>query len=184
MPKLKCSKVHTATKCTSLSSDVQYGREARFPSEVSAELPVSLWSLLCTITRVWLCVCLCVGVWTPQSSVSERRLKKRCRSLWKRMYKRGKRSKWLHMPKEFIKNVKRSITKQGIKFSCFSMRKRGRKGGRLQPDLSDPSIIKDLCGKRVTLVNSDGKTLNATYNVNHIKQYWRPESKDFVTAER
>lgn len=41
------SKVHTTTKHTPFL--LMYGREARFPAEVPAELPVSIW-----------CVCVCV----------------------------------------------------------------------------------------------------------------------------
>lgn len=64
------------------------------------------------------------------------------------------------------------------------MRTRGRKGGRLQLDFSSPYLIQDICGKCVTLQNPDGKTVNTTYNVDHIKLYRRPESKDVVMAER
>lgn len=45
-------------------------------------------------------------------------------------------------------------------------------------------IIQDIWGKRVAQENSDGKTLNTTYNVDQIKLYRRPVSKDVVMAER
>uniref|UniRef100_A0A667XSF1 Gypsy retrotransposon integrase-like protein 1 n=1 Tax=Myripristis murdjan TaxID=586833 RepID=A0A667XSF1_9TELE len=44
------SKVHTTTKHTPFQ--FMYGREACFPSEVPAELPVSVWSFLYTITEI------------------------------------------------------------------------------------------------------------------------------------
>lgn len=46
-----------------------------------------------------------------------------------------------------------------------------------------PYISQDICGKRVTLKNCNGKILHTQYNTDHIKPYWRPERKDFVTAE-
>ncbi|KAL2103786.1 hypothetical protein ACEWY4_000654 [Coilia grayii] len=44
------SKIHTTTKHTPFK--LMYGREARFPAEVPAELPVSAWSLLYTTTEM------------------------------------------------------------------------------------------------------------------------------------
>jgi len=41
----------------------------------------------------------------------------------------------------------------------MNMRKRGRKGGRIEPDFSGPYIIERLSGKLVTLNKPGGITL-------------------------
>lgn len=84
--------------------------------------------------------------------------------------------------KRISKKYKEVHYEAGDEILLLNVRRRGRKGGRLQPDFSGPYIIQDICGKRVTLQNSDGKTLNTKYNIDHIKPYRRPEKKD-VTAE-
>ncbi|KAL7837366.1 hypothetical protein SRHO_G00270770 [Serrasalmus rhombeus] len=58
------------------------------------------------------------------------------------------------------------------------MRKQGRKGGRIEPDFSGPYVIRSICGKVVTLSNSDGATLKNKYSVNHIKPYRRSQNDD------
>lgn len=83
------------------------------------------------------------------------------------------------MKKEYIE----AQYKPGDEVLLLNMRKRGRNDGRLQPDFSGPFIVQDLCGDHVTLQNSDGKTLNTTYDVDHIKPYFRPDSKDGILPE-
>ncbi|CAI5679843.1 unnamed protein product [Oreochromis niloticus] len=51
------------------------------------------------------------------------------------------------------------------------MRKRGRKGGRLEPDFSGPYTIDDISGKCVRLKNAEGNTLKSLYSIDHIKPY-------------
>lgn len=73
--------------------------------------------------------------------------------------------------------------KPGDEVLLLNMKKRGRKDERLQPDFSGPYIIQDLCGNHVTLQNSDGETLNTTCNVDHIKPYLTPDSKDVALPQ-
>ncbi|KAL7858905.1 hypothetical protein SRHO_G00140520 [Serrasalmus rhombeus] len=58
------------------------------------------------------------------------------------------------------------------------MRKQGRTGGKIEPDFSGPYVIRSICGKVVTLSNSDGATLKNKYSVNHIKPYRRSQNDD------
>lgn len=51
------------------------------------------------------------------------------------------------------------------------MRKRGRKGGRLEPDFSGPYTIDDISGKCVGPKNAEGNTLKSLYSIDHIKPY-------------
>lgn len=53
------------------------------------------------------------------------------------------------------------------------MRKRGRKGGRFDPDFSGPYTIQDIAGKCVRLKNTEGATLKNHYSIDHIKPYRR-----------
>ncbi len=57
------------------------------------------------------------------------------------------------------------------RFCCSIARKKGRKGGRLQPDFSGPYTICNVTGKAVVLKNQEGHILKTTYNINHLKPY-------------
>lgn len=88
------------------------------------------------------------------------------------------------MPKIITKNIYQEVHyKAGDEVLLLNMRKCGRTGGRHQPDCLGPYIIQEICGKRVSLNNCNGKILHTKYNTDHIKPYRRPERKDFVTAE-
>ena len=62
----------------------------------------------------------------------------------------------------YVKKVQKKyqhITyKVGDEILLLNMRKRGRKGGRIEPDFFGPCIIQSVCGKLVTLKNLDGAT--------------------------
>uniref|UniRef100_A0AAV2KTG1 Uncharacterized protein n=1 Tax=Knipowitschia caucasica TaxID=637954 RepID=A0AAV2KTG1_KNICA len=62
------------------------------------------------------------------------------------------------------------------------MRKKGRKGGRIEPDFSGPYTIEAINGKLATLANLKGVTLNSKYSLDHLKPYKqrRPKS-DYST---
>lgn len=57
----------------------------------------------------------------------------------------------------------------------LNMRKRGRKGGRMEPDFSGPYRINSVCGKLATLKNSQGIILKSKVNIGHLKPYRREQ---------
>lgn len=85
--------------------------------------------------------------------------------------KKGQEKQVATFSKRISKKYKEVCCKAGDEVLLLNMRKCGRKSGRLQPYFSGPYFIQDICGKCVTLQNSDGKTLNTTYNLDHIKPF-------------
>lgn len=82
------------------------------------------------------------------------------------------------------KNIKYSVDEVLL---C-NMRKRGRKGGRMEPDFSGPYIIQSICGKLVSLSTLEGDVLKNKYNIDHIKPYRRsptdvPDQKGQAPSE-
>ncbi|CAH2316128.1 Hypothetical predicted protein [Pelobates cultripes] len=77
--------------------------------------------------------------------------------------------------KKVLKKHKDVVYSAGNEVLLYNMRKRGRKGGRIEPDFSGPYIIKEVCGKVVKLANSDGVTLKNKISIDHIKPYRRSE---------
>lgn len=75
--------------------------------------------------------------------------------------------------KRVLKKYKNVVYNVGDEILLLNMRKRGRKGGRLEPDFSGPYIIEDICGKCVRLKNAEGITLHTRYSIDHIKPYRR-----------
>jgi len=61
--------------------------------------------------------------------------------------------------KKVQKKYKDLIYNVGDEVLLMNMRKRGRKGGRIEPDFSGPYIIERLSGKLVTLNKRGGITL-------------------------
>lgn len=80
--------------------------------------------------------------------------------------------------KRVQKKYKNTVYQVGDEVLLFNARKRGRKGGRIEPDFSGPYVIQSICGKLVTLSNSEGATLKNKYNVDHIKPYRRSQTDD------
>lgn len=80
--------------------------------------------------------------------------------------------------KRVQKKYKNTVYGVGDEVLLFNMRKQGRKGGRIEPDFTSPYAIQSICGKLVTLSNSEGVTLKSKYNVNHIKPYRRSKTDD------
>ncbi|CAH2329321.1 Hypothetical predicted protein [Pelobates cultripes] len=75
--------------------------------------------------------------------------------------------------KKVLKKKKDVLYSVGDEVLLYNMRKRGRKGGRIEPDFSGPYIIKELCGKVVKLENLCGVTLKKKISIDHIKPYRR-----------
>ncbi len=73
--------------------------------------------------------------------------------------------------KRIQKKYKNITFNVGDKVLLFNARKKGRKGGRLQPDFSGPYTICNVTGKAVVLKNQEGHILKTTYNINHLKPY-------------
>ena len=77
-----------------------------------------------------------------------------------------------------LKKYKNKVYHIGDEVLLFNMRKRGRKGGRIQPDFSGPYVIKDIAGKLVTLASLDGSILKTKYSISHIKPYRRSQPSE------
>ncbi|CAH2329326.1 Hypothetical predicted protein [Pelobates cultripes] len=77
--------------------------------------------------------------------------------------------------KKVLKKNKDVMYSVGDEVLLYNMRKRGRKGGRIEPDFSGPYILKELCGKVVKLENSCGVTIKKKISIDHIKPYRRSE---------
>lgn len=96
--------------------------------------------------------------------------------------RRGQEKQVAAHAKKITKKHRNVQYNAGDEVLLFNVRKRGRKGGRLEPDFCGPYTIEDISGKCVTL-KADGKTLRTKYSVDHIKPYRRPEGEDLVRAE-
>uniref|UniRef100_A0AAZ1Y2T2 Integrase zinc-binding domain-containing protein n=1 Tax=Oreochromis aureus TaxID=47969 RepID=A0AAZ1Y2T2_OREAU len=73
--------------------------------------------------------------------------------------------------KQVLKKYKNVVYNVGDQILLLNMRKRGRKGGRLEPDFSGPYTIDDISGKCVGPKNAEGNTLKSLYSIDHIKPY-------------
>lgn len=78
--------------------------------------------------------------------------------------------------KRVHKKYQNKVYQVGDEVLLFNMRKRGRKGGRMEPDFFGPYVIRSICGRLVTLSNSEGTILKNKYKVNHIKPCRRSHS--------
>jgi len=58
--------------------------------------------------------------------------------------------------KRVLKKNKNISYNVGDEVLLYNMRKRGRKGGKIEPDFSGPYVIRRVSGKLVTLSNSQG----------------------------
>ncbi len=78
--------------------------------------------------------------------------------------------------KRVQKKYRDLIYNVGDEVLLMNMRKRGRKGGRIEPDFSGPYIIERLSGKLVTLNKPGGITLKTKPSISHIKPYRRSQT--------
>lgn len=75
--------------------------------------------------------------------------------------------------KRVLKKHRNVVYSAGQEVLLFNMRKKGRKGGAMEPNFSGPYMIKEIIGKQVTLTNQAGVTLKTKQSVDHIKPYKR-----------
>ncbi|XP_063297875.1 uncharacterized protein LOC134586336 [Pelobates fuscus] len=94
--------------------------------------------------------------------------------------------------KETLENIAKSQEKQKVAYAnrvqkkyrdlnysvgdevlLYNMRKRGRKGGRIEPDFLGPYVIEELCGNLLKLANYASVILKNKININNIKPYRR-----------
>ncbi|XP_040210348.1 uncharacterized protein LOC120941138 [Rana temporaria] len=155
------SKIQTTTKFSPFQ--LMYGREAVFPVEVPVEMPLS-------------------NIILPNETnyVSFMEEKKAAMEMVKATTKENisksqNRQKEAHAKKtqKKYKNLTYTI---GQEVMLFNMRKKGRKGGRIEPDFNGPYTIQAISGKLVTLLNTDGVPLKTKHNVDHLKPFRRPKS--------
>ncbi|KAL7849624.1 hypothetical protein SRHO_G00212470 [Serrasalmus rhombeus] len=72
----------------------------------------------------------------------------------------------------------------GDEVLLLNMRKRGRKGGRIEPDFFGTYVIQTISGKLVTLKNTEGTTLKNKYNIDHIKPYRRSSDSQYLSRSK
>uniref|UniRef100_A0AAR2JNS1 Gypsy retrotransposon integrase-like protein 1 n=1 Tax=Pygocentrus nattereri TaxID=42514 RepID=A0AAR2JNS1_PYGNA len=163
------SKVHTTTKHSPFL--LMYGREAVFPAEVPVEVPISTIIL------------------PTESSYS-----KYLDSKMKMMEEIKKTTEDnIHMSQEkqkaaYARKVQKKysniVYNVGDEVLLLNMRKRGRKGGRIEPDFFGPYVIQTISGKLVTLKNTEGTSLKNKYNIDHIKPYRRSSDSQYLSRSK
>ncbi|KAM8952905.1 uncharacterized protein RCH25_043643 [Pelodytes ibericus] len=137
-----------------------YGREAVFPCEVPVNLPVSNIILHEETSYE--------GYFDEKKS----RLEDSKEKTSENMEKSQEKQKKAHM-KKVLKKYKNISYSVGNEVLLYNMRRKGRKGGRMEPDFFGPYTIMEICGKVVKLCNLDGEPLKQKINVDHIKPYIR-----------
>ena len=75
--------------------------------------------------------------------------------------------------KKATKKYRHVEYKEGDEVLLLNMRKKSRKGGRMEPDYSGPYLIQELLGKTVSLKTMEGVILKTKYNTSHLKPYKR-----------
>ncbi|KAG9283640.1 hypothetical protein AMEX_G2427 [Astyanax mexicanus] len=149
------SKVHTTTKHSPFL--LMYGREAVFPSE----LPLST-------------VILPEGGYGEYLSSQKKHMEAVKKTAEENMGKSQEKQKEAYA-KKVQKKYKHILYSVGDEVLLLNMRKRGRKGGRMEPDFSGPYIITSVCGKLVHLKNHHGAPLKNKFSISHLKPYRRSE---------
>ncbi len=79
------------------------------------------------------------------------------------------------MTEAFAKRVQKKYRnvefKEGDEVLLLNMRKRSRKGGRMEADYTGPYTIEEISGKTATLQTPQGVCLKTKYSISHLKPY-------------
>ncbi|KAL2080753.1 hypothetical protein ACEWY4_024546 [Coilia grayii] len=153
------SKVHTTTKHSPFM--LMYGREAVFPSEVPIDMPLS--TILLPEESAY-----CAYLEKKQASMETMKT-----TAAENISKTQEKQRQAYEKRVLKKKYKDIVYSAGQEVLLFNMRKRGRKGGRIEPAFFGPYLIKEISGKQVTLSNLEGIALKTKYSVDHIKPYKR-----------
>ncbi|KAM8967036.1 uncharacterized protein RCH25_025715 [Pelodytes ibericus] len=137
-----------------------YGREAVFPCEVPVNLPLE--NIILPEETSY------EGYFDEKKS----RLEDSKEKTSENMEKSQEKQKKAHM-KKVLKKYKNISYSVGNEVLLYNMRRKGRKGGRMEPDFFGPYTIMEICGKVVKLCTLDGAPLKQKINVDHIKPYIR-----------
>ncbi|CAH2307106.1 Hypothetical predicted protein [Pelobates cultripes] len=148
-----------------------YGREAVFPAEVSVELPLA--NIIFPEEKNYV-------TFLNEKKASMEKINETTKENIGKSQEKQKTT----YAKKVLKKKKDVLYSVGDEVLLYNMRKRGRKGGRIEPDFSGPYIIKELCGKVVKLENLCGVTLKKKISIDHIKPYRRSEGKQSPQAQR
>lgn len=157
------SKVQTTTKSSRFA--LMYGREAVFPSEVPVDMPLS-------------------HIVLPEESryVSFLEEKKSAMEIVKATTTENISKSQDKQQKVYEKKVQKKCRTffytVGQEVLLFNMRKKGRKGGTIEPDFYGPYVIQAISGQLATLSNKGGATLKNKYNMDHLKPYRRTKTED------
>ncbi|XP_025766284.1 uncharacterized protein LOC109194491 isoform X1 [Oreochromis niloticus] len=135
-----------------------YGREAVFPSEVPAQVPIS--NIILPDDKRY-------SDYVQSESEAQHAVKETAQENIAKSQDKQK----VAYAKQVLKKYKNVVYNVGDQILLLNMRKRGRKGGRLEPDFSGPYTIDDISGKCVGPKNAEGNTLKSLYSIDHIKPY-------------
>ncbi|KAM8953237.1 uncharacterized protein RCH25_044054 [Pelodytes ibericus] len=137
-----------------------YGREAVFPCEVPVNLPLE--NIILSEETSY------EGYFDENKSCLEDSKEKTSENMEKSQEKQKKANM-----KKVLKKYKNISYSVGNEVLLYNMRRKGRKGGRMEPDFFGPYTIMEICGKVVKLCTLDGAPLKQKINVDHIKPYIR-----------
>ncbi|CAK6978987.1 uncharacterized protein LOC125780607 [Scomber scombrus] len=142
------SKIHTSTKQTPFM--LMYGREPVFPSEVPVDMPLSTIILQDDDNKF--------------DEVVEEKLKsmENVNSKAADNIANSQESQRQAYAKRVLKKYEKTSYNVGDEVLLFNMKKRGRKGGRIEPDFSGPYVITHIGGKLVSLSNFKGAPLKSS----------------------
>ncbi|KAL4006079.1 hypothetical protein ACER0C_005792 [Sarotherodon galilaeus] len=129
-----------------------YGREAVFPSEVPPQVPIS--NIILPDDKRY-------SDYVQSESEAQHAVKETAQENIAKSQDKQK----VAYAKRVLKKYKNVVYNVGDQILLLNMRKRGRKGGRLEPDFSGPYTIDDISGKCVRLKNAEGNTLKSLYMV-------------------
>ncbi|CAH2292891.1 SH3-containing GRB2 3-interacting 1 [Pelobates cultripes] len=140
---IKRSKVQTTTTFSQFV--LMYGKEAVFPAGVPVDLPLSN-----TVLPVEKNYVMYMEERKSRESIEEATLENIAKLQEKHKVAYAKRMQKKHRDLHY---------KVGGEVLLYNIRKRGRKGGRIELDFLGTYIIKELCGNMVKLANPDNVTL-------------------------
>ncbi|XP_014834308.1 PREDICTED: uncharacterized protein LOC106911992 isoform X3 [Poecilia mexicana] len=166
------SKTHTTTKYSPFF--LMYGREARFPSEVPVDMPLSSVVLPEDYSQI-------IKDRDNRQGDTKIQVEENVELAQRKMKKA-----FANRAQKKFKNFKFT---EGEEVLLFNIRKRGRKGARMEADYSGPYFIHKVIGSTVMLKTMAGKVLKTKHSMSHLKPYNRGNEgqnagEGFISGEK